>query len=325
MKIGIIKLGALGDVVRTLGIIPAVKKRYPDSEITWITRPASVGLFEGNPDVSRVCTLPFKVKEEFDVLYNFDFDDEATSLAKKINAKKKYGFSSEDGFPSVFNLASEYYINTMFDDELKKSNDKTYQEMMFEAAELPYNKERPELFLGEKDKKFALNFIKNNKMDEKKIIGVHLGAGKRWPSKAWAEEKVVEFIKKLKEEGKEVILFGGPDDSERNNRIIKELDKNKVSIIYADTSKSIREFIALASICDRMVCSDSFALHISLALGKKTIGLFFCTSPDEVEGYDLLKKIVSPKLYNFFPEKMNEFDESLVNSIKVDEVIKAIG
>ena len=74
-----------------------------------------------------------------------------------------------------------------------------------------------------------------------------------------------------------------------------------------------------------MVCSDSLALHVSLALKKPTIGLFFCTSPNEVEDYGVLRKIVSPMLYEFFPEKMDQYSEELVKSISADEVLNAIG
>ena len=38
MKICIIKLGADGDVLRTLPIAKALKNKYTNAEITWITR-----------------------------------------------------------------------------------------------------------------------------------------------------------------------------------------------------------------------------------------------------------------------------------------------
>ena len=63
---------------------------------------------------------------------------------------------------------------------------------------------------------------------------------------------------------------------------------------------------------------------LKLALKKFTIGLFFCTPPNEVEGYGLLVKLVAPKLYEFFPEKMDQYDESLVKSITPSQVLHAI-
>ena len=70
MKICIVKLGALGDVVRTLPLLKAIKEKFPDSEITWITKENAVELFEGNVFVNKILTIPVeKELENFDILY----------------------------------------------------------------------------------------------------------------------------------------------------------------------------------------------------------------------------------------------------------------
>lgn len=325
MKICIIKLGALGDVVRTLPIAEAVKKKYSESEITWITKKNALELFEGNPFVDKAAAIPYNNWEKLDILYNFDIEEDATNLAKEIKADRKFGFYSEGGFPNAFNLGAEYYLNTLFDDELKKTNRKTYQQMMFDAAELPYEKEMPLIYLTDEDRKYANEFLKENKIKTGKLIGIHIGGGgKRWPSKAWAENKIKEFVIKAKETGYETILFGGPDEVEKIGRMREEL-LNRNIIVYANNPRnSIKEFAVLVEKCDKIVCHDSLSLHISLALKKPTIGLFFCTTPHEVEDYGLLKKIISPLLYEFFPEKQDQFSEELINSISVDEVINIL-
>ena len=73
-----------------------------------------------------------------------------------------------------------------------------------------------------------------------------------------------------------------------------------------------------------MITVDSFALHVSLALKKQTIGFFFCITPNEIEDYGLLKKLTSPFLYDFFPEKMDVYDENLTKSISAEEVLSAL-
>lgn len=325
-KIVIIKLGALGDVVRTLSILPAIKKKHPDSEIYWITKENALQLFENNPYITKVFKIPYKVdkKEKFDILYNFDVEEAATKLAKEINADKKLGFYSEDGFPAAFNLPAEYYLNTIFDDLLKKENKKTYQEMMFSAAELDWKREHCPIYLNKKDKKYGEEFIEKNKINSDKLIGIHLGAGARWPSKAWHPENLKSFIKKAKEKGFEILLFGGPEEIQKIQELKKDLEKQNIKVFINDPKNSIKEFTSLVNYCKKMVCSDSFALHIAIALKKPTIGLFFCTSPNEVEDYKLLKKLVSPLLYDFFPSKMNKFDENLVKSILPEEVINLL-
>ncbi len=323
-KICIIKLDAKGDVIRTLPLLIGIKTKFVDSNITWITKKSSEEILKTSHYIDRVISLPLFEFEKFDVLYNFDIDNEATDLIKSIAANKKYGFYKEDNFVSSFNLAGEYYLNTVFDDETKINNKKTYQEMMFDIAELPYNKECYPIIIPEKYKKYAKDFVKENKINKEKLIGIHLGAADRWPSKKWHLQNLKEFITKAKKEGYEIILFGGPDEIQEHEKILNELKNNNISIHRNNPHNLDLEFAALVNQCKLMICSDSFALHISLALKKSTIGLFFCTPPDEIESYNLLKKIVAPKLYDFFPEKMDIYNEELTKSISADEVLKEL-
>ena len=293
MKICIIKLGALGDVVRTLSILPAILKKHPQADICWITKSESLPILEDNPHISRVIAIPCKIKESFDILYNFDIENEATQLASEIKAEKKYGFYKEGDYPAAFNLASEYYLNTLFDDELKKSNKKTYQQMIFESAEIEYDNSQCPIYLNKKDLDYASRFIKENNLKTDKLLGIHLGASSRWPSKAWHIDNLKEFIIKAKKRGFEILLFAGPNEIGKNRQLAKELEREGIKIFINNPENTLKEFASLVSLCKKMVCSDSLALHVSIALRKPTIGLFFCTSPNEVEDYNILKKIVS--------------------------------
>lgn len=336
-EIVIIKLGALGDVVRTLPLLNAIKKKYPESKLTWITKKNAIPLFKGINDVDNLCSiedletntdLKSTIKnKKFDVLFNFDIESKATNLARQINSKQKYGFKANQGeeYCSTYNLGAEYYLNTIFDDELKKNNKKTYQEMMFDVAELDrhLNKIYP-LVLSKEEQEYAQDFLEKNNLKNKKIIGIHIGASSRWPSKKWHKDNVKDFIKKSQELGYSIILFGGTNEVKEQDLITKELKDIGINVIQNNPNNTIREFISLVNICDWVVCGDSFCLHVALALKKRVVGLFFCTSPHEIEGYNLLSKKISPKLNEFFPEKMDQYNEDLVKSISSNEVLEEI-
>ncbi len=323
-KILIIKLGALGDIIRTFPVAEAIKEKYPDSELTWITKDNALDLFKNNLFIDRVFTIANYPEESFDLLYNFDIDDEATKIASKINAKEKYGFYSESGYAAPFNPGAEYYLNILFDDELKKTNKKTYQEMMFETAGLECKNGICRIHLAKEEEEFAKKFLIENNLNNEKLIGVNIGASSRWPSKVWAKENLKEFIIKANEKAYSILLFGGPNEAKEHKELFEELSKRGIKIYKNNPNNSLREFFSLVSLCNKMVCSDTLALHASLALGKQTIGLFFCTPPDEIEGYGLLKKISSSFLHDFFPEKMDQYDEGLVKSISHEEVLKIL-
>ncbi|MFA5992263.1 MAG: glycosyltransferase family 9 protein [Candidatus Pacearchaeota archaeon] len=324
-KICIIKLGALGDVVRTTPILLGIKEKYPDAEITWITKPESLEILEDNPHIQQILTIPVEgIYETFDMLYNFDLEEEALALASIIQAREKFGYYNEEGFPAPFNSAASYYLETTFSDELKKTNKKTYQEMMFEIAELEYKRQPCFFYLTDLDKRYADEFAKDNNLNTKKLVGINIGASKRWPSKSWSVEKIKELIETLNKKGYEILLLGGRAEKDNISELINHFSEKDIRIFQNNVENSIKQFASLINLCKKVVSGDTMALHLAIALKKPTVGLFFCTSPDEIEDYGLLFKCISPMLKEFFPERSDQYDEKLVNSISSEQVFEAL-
>ena len=321
MQIIVIKLGAAGDVLRTLPLMRAIRDAHTGAEVTLVTKEDIVELVKGIDYIHHVKTIPLRAGLEADMLYNFDTDAIALEIAKHTPAKRKYGFYALDGYPAAYNTGAEYYLNTIFDDELKKKNAMTYQEMMFAVAELPVTKEVYHLPIESSAKNYANRFVESRLSGRGPIIGIHMGASSRWPSKVWSLSYVEEFIKKASAQGYEVILFGGPNEINEHELLSKKLVSENILFARNNPQNSKQEFLALLEKCDAIICSDSFALHAAIGLQKKILALFFCTSPNELESYGLVKKIISPKLYEFFPEKSDVFDKGLVESISVEQVL----
>lgn len=57
-RIAIIRLGAVGDVVRTLPAVSAVRAGYPDARLSWIVEPGSAALLRAQPWVDEVRVFP---------------------------------------------------------------------------------------------------------------------------------------------------------------------------------------------------------------------------------------------------------------------------
>src|SRR6185295_18885478 len=56
-RICIIKPSALGDVVQSLPLVPALRKRFPDVAIHWVINRDFASLLEGHPGLAEV--IPF--------------------------------------------------------------------------------------------------------------------------------------------------------------------------------------------------------------------------------------------------------------------------
>ena len=230
-KILIIKLGALGDVIRTIPILQGLKKKYPESQITWIIAEGEgKDILKNNKNIDKILEYSqetlLKLKyEKFDLLINFDISTKALIASNTANAKEKLGFYlEEDGHPQAFKESAKYYLNRVFSNYANLANRKSYQEMMFEIAELIYNKE--EIILNNVDESYADNFIKKHNISKQdKIACINLGSGGRWPSKGWHQDKIIELIKKLKKENYKVLLRGGPEEEQLLAQVLTRLTK----------------------------------------------------------------------------------------------------
>jgi len=313
-RILIIKLGAMGDVIRTTSLLKNIRKKYGDVQITWLVNKESKELV--NADRVLVYNQDNVLRlqnEEFDILFSLEHDVPGSAIANLIKAKEKYGYYlDKDGHPNYFNESARFYLERVFSNFVNKNNNRTYQDMMSEVCELSYSKE--ECFINF-DEEYGKEFLRKNHLGmSDKFIGIHMGSAPRWPSKVWSKSKLIEFVKKI--EGN-VILFAGPNEAKLQKELASELN-----VYVNNPNNSVREFISLVNLCDVMVVNDSLALHVSIALKKKAIALFFCTPPWEIEGYGRVKKIVSGLLDKYF--YTDEYVEELVNSISVEEVFGSL-
>ncbi len=327
-KILIIKLGEMGDVLRTTCILPALKKKYgPDILVYWMTNPESVDLLKNNPLVDKVLAYnPENIlriqQEEFDILFALEIDTPATLLANLVKANEKLGYFFDNGTTSYFNEFAEPYLETAFLNHVKIKNRKTYQQLTIEACELEsyYSKERPVFNLTNKEIEFSEKFkLQNNLSDNDKIIGINIGSSDRWV-KFWNNEKIKQLIRRL--QGNKIIILAGPNEIEKQENLIKEMKEQGISLMSNDPNNSLREFASVVNICDTIICGDTMALHLASALNKKIISLFFSTPDWEIEDYDNLKKLTSPLLEKYF--LINQYVPELEESISIEQVLEAL-
>ncbi len=309
IKILIIKLAALGDVVRTTSVLKPLKEKYKNSKILWVTKDNAVEILFNNPYVDEI--IPFSQTWQlynlhFDILINLDLDENALRLTKNIYAGKKYGFFLDKNDMIVCsNEVAKKWFDLSHNDMLKRKNDKTYQQYLMEILEIDnlLPKDYPIIMnLTKEEKNFAEQFAKDNRISKNDlVIGINLGGGDKWQKKEYPIKQTIDLIKlivqspKLKVKSRKnpkVLLFGGEKEEERNKKIIS-LVKNPL-LIDTGCKNTLRKFFSLISLCNILITSDTLALHIALALNKKVIVLFGPTSPTEIELYGLGKKIVSP-------------------------------
>ena len=328
-KILIIKLGASGDVIRTTPILEAIKSKYgEDTTIAWVVNKESEEILKNTPHIDKVLVYNLdnvlRLKcQEFDVLFSLEIDAPGSAISSLVNAKEKYGyFLNKNGLPQSFNKTGEYYLERAFSDHFNKKNTKTYPEMIFEICELSYHKERYALFPTSRAEEYSMNFLNSLNLDKsKKIIGINLGSGGRFPSRMISKEKIILLAEELSKDYN-IFLLGGMEEVRYQKELIEELMKKNVRIYSNNPENSKEEFIGVLNSCEVLITGDSFAMHAAIGLGKKVIALFFSTPPSEIEDYEVVKKLISPLCTKYLYSE--DYIPELVNSISVEEIVRAV-
>ncbi|MBI3556353.1 MAG: hypothetical protein HY074_08835, partial [Deltaproteobacteria bacterium] len=237
-KIVIVKLGALGDVLRTTPVLRAFRRRNPRAHITWVTKRNAKDMLENCPRINRLVYVDQPdgggiirlMSEEFDEMHCYDKEDAAIGLAHVIKAKKKFGFfMNPQGQMAPINKASEYCFDLGMSDDIKfNRNTKSYQEVTYECSELviPKPMDPYDFNLNDTDREAARFLMKRLRWDAKKgvsrspIIGLNTGAGRVFRTKQWLEEYFLELARTLKKKSKaRILLLGGEDEDARNKRL----------------------------------------------------------------------------------------------------------
>ena len=327
-KILVIKLDAVGDVLRTTSILNPLKKKYPDSYIEWCTRLNSLELFKGNPLVDEVLSVEndslFRISaEEYDVVINLDTSKISSAIASNASAKEKYGFVlNKKGYVEATSASAQQWLEMSAFDDVKKSNQKTYQQIIYEILDLDLPIEPPILHITDKDRaKIAAKDFVKNLSPEKPVIGLNIGVGTKWPSKGWPLNNWQELIEKLGSEKYNLLLLGGPEEV----GIVNQLKKVYKCLIDTECDNSLLEFAAIVDLCDLVITADTLALHVATALQKKIVALFGPTSANEIELYEKGIKLISPKDCKCYYRKHCSENISCMEKITSDMVVNAIG
>jgi ADP-heptose:LPS heptosyltransferase len=284
--IGIIKLDAVGDVLRTTAILKPLSEKYPDAHIIWITRKESAPIFQNNQYVHDVVTYDEYIRVlpvKFDVLINFDNTRLSAALLALLHAQEKKGFvlSSENIVEPTDGKANMWY-ELGLNDTKKKENKKTYQQIISEIADINIPYSDIVLNLSHNEKIYKHDFIKKHHLKEKKIIGIVPGSSLRWPSKRWPIGHFKTLISKINTHDISLIIYG--TDTEKD--IIDELTSEFPFLLTPNTQHDLRKFFTLIDIPDIIITGDTLALHAAAAFHKTIIALVGPTSAYELDIYE---------------------------------------
>jgi heptosyltransferase-2 len=310
MRIAIIKIGALGDVVRTTSILPGLRRLHPDMELTWITSTGGLELVRHHPDVMRAVDIaeppeaPWR-RQHYDWLISLDDDRIACELASGLKVTRLSGaFKAGDGRCTYTDDTDPWFGMGLLRpkeqggidraNQLKQANQLSHGTIFYQMLGLPMPIARPNVVIPQEQRAWAADWWATSPLKPfQPVIGMNTGAGGRWEFKKWGEDQTAELAVRLhRTVGAGVLLLGGASELSRNQRIAAMCDC--AGVVVAPHDLSLLRFSALVRRCDVLLSSDSLALHLGLAADIPVVTFFGPTSSAEIDVYGKGEKVVTP-------------------------------
>lgn len=330
-KILIVNLDAMGAVVQTTAMLPAIKRKYPNSHISWITLKNAFRLLDNNPFLDKVYVWEpenwmILQQMEFDIVYQTDKTQRSCAFGNTLNAKEKIGFGlNKNGKIIPLNKEAEYSYILGLDDELKfKKNEKYGTQILQESMKLKYQRDEYVLELSEEEKQFCEEYKKQNHLNaDELIVGFNTGCSYLYENKKMTIDQHVSLINELsKTHGIRLVLVGGPEDTERNAEIVRRVGDK---VLSTPTTEGVRRGICYENLCDVIITGDSFGMHVAIGLKKFVIAWFGLSCWSEIDLYERGIKLIPEGLF-CAPcwKKKCPYNLECIQMIDVDRIVAEV-
>lgn len=326
-RILLTRMKFIGDVVLTTPIIKTLREAFPDSYIAYLGDSNAVSLLEHNPYLNEI--IPFDFSKDsflyqikmFAGLYSRHFDLSIDLFSNPRSALLTFATAAKVRIGGSSKSRGKLYTIRIHDDgKPKTAIEYHYQSLKPLGVQSKYF--ATEIFLTEKEKNEARTMLSAIEIDfNKKIVALHPGG--TWPAKLWQKEKYAELARTLSKKNISVILSGGINDTE----IVGYVRANSDAVAIGNVS--LRTIAAVYSQCNAVVTNDCGVMHISVAVGTPTVGIFG-PGQDHIwfpysSPHKALRKHVfcNPCHLNVCNRKGNEHMECM-QLLSVDEVLATV-
>lgn len=293
-KFLILRLSAVGDVIRTLPAVKALKERFPFSHITWVTEEASQNFLESQPGIDEVILFPRKRwvrgiksisgiwrtfqemvhfisvlrKQRFDVVLDFHGILKSGILSYLSGTSKRIGFDRKSSKEGNF-LFSNVKVNL----PLKRMRRFERNFSLLKGMGLEIKEFYPRLYIPPEDQDYIDSFFKKLPFAPMKpLIAIHPGTSPKTTYKRWMPEQYSKLADSLTRElGASVVFTWGPAELKWVEGIrggMKELS------FLAPRTETLTQLGEILRRCDLFIGGDTGPLHIASLVGTPAVVIY---------------------------------------------------
>ncbi len=288
-KILVFSLPGLGNTLLFTPVLEKLRKQFPDAKITVLVMyKGSKQMLDGNPNLDELILFEFlkqgnlkslkfllelrKRKFDISILPHPSNKAHYNLISFLAGAKLRLGYD----YPYLRLKSLSFLQNKrkkLGDNHEIQENFALLESIGLKLTDEQIKNTRLFLKIDNEHRKFADRFYKKYNIKGLKI-GIHAGSStsagminKRWPKERFAD--LANFL--IDQYKANILIFGGPDESELKNYIYG-LIKNKKKAFLVDIDP-IKETVAVIEQCDFFVTNDSGFMHMAVVMNVRTIAI----------------------------------------------------
>lgn len=295
-----IRLGAVGDVVRTLPAAAALRAAYPQARLAWLVEPGSAGLLHGQPWLDEVLEFPRPAlreafrrgrlhagvveaatfvrrlrAERFDLVVDFHAILKSGVLARSSGAKRRVSYARPFAREGASLFASEH---ARLAPRRQSRFDRNLALVRYLGIE-PALPERPLTVPADAAARMAEALA-----DGPAPVVIHPGTSDATPHKRWTAEGYGAVARALHAEGVPVLVTSGPARSDPEV-IAAVLEAAGGAAQPAPPTSGLLELAALLKRARLYLGPDSGPMHVASLVGTPVVQLLGPTDPIENAPY----------------------------------------
>ncbi len=288
-RILFVHFGGIGDVILAFPAIKSLREAYPDARLTLLVEPRAKGVGAFNPAIDEILTFDAKNaptlsafvdlvaqlrSRYFDLAITSGRSPALPALLLLSGARYRVGYSAN---PLAVLLTRAARLDP------KQYAGWMYYDLVGSFLDIP--PVVPQVVVAPDDQAWATEYCTRNGLaDAEPIVVLHPGASKmavrRGIHKTWDPLRWAEVARALLGGGCKVVLAGGPDDDEGVAAILAQ-DLPGIVVAHGQT-RSLGQLAALIQKASLLIAVDSAPMHLGIAVGTPTIGLFGPTDPEKL-------------------------------------------
>jgi len=298
----VIRLGALGDVVRTLPAVSAVRAAYPGAHIAWMVEPAAAGALRGQPFLDEIVEFPRDAlraalsvrsagwllrqslhfaralrRRRFDLVLDFHSILRSGVLSRLSGARVRVAYARPFGREFAYAFAN--HRARLAPERISRFERNA---ALVEFLRVDYKPSIRPLRIAPEARARALSALEGSGA----AVAIHPGSSGATPYKRYTVKGYARVARALAADvGAPCIVTRGPagDDPTLARAIV---DASDGAARLAPETPTIADLAALFAACRITIGSDSGPLHLASLAGTPVVQLLGPTDPVENAPWD---------------------------------------